>query len=59
MATTQKGNYWISKTRGSDRVEIVRQDSGVFEVRVETARGDVIVERFAMSELAEIGLRNN
>jgi hypothetical protein len=48
---------WISKTRGGDAQEIVRLNRAEFEVRTITARGDVIVEKFTMAELAEIGLR--
>jgi len=50
------GNYWITKTRGEDRVEVIRVDSGAFEVRAVTARGDVLVQRFTLAELAEIGI---
>lgn len=47
---------WIYKTRGADSQEIVRVDAHTLESRVTTARGDVIVFRFTMEELAQIGL---
>lgn len=55
--TTKQGEYWIVKSRGKDTQEIVRRNSGEFEIRTQTARGDVIVERFTMAELAQIGLK--
>lgn len=55
---TKKSDYWITKTRGDDRVEIIRVDSGAFEVRAVSARGDVLVQRFTLEELAEIGIGN-
>lgn len=55
---TKTGNYWITKVRGEDRVEIIRVDSGEFEVRAVSARGDVLVQRFTLQELAAIGIGN-
>ena len=54
---TKTGNYWITKTRGDDRLEIIRIDSGAFEVRAVSARGDVLVQRFTLEELAAIGIK--
>lgn len=54
---TKTGKSWITKTRGDDRVEVIRIDSGAFEVRAVSARGDVLVQRFTLSELAEIGIQ--
>ena len=53
---TKKGDYWVTKTRGEDRVEVIRVNSGEFEVRAVSARGDVLVQRFTLTELAEIGI---
>lgn len=54
---TKTGDYWITKTRGEDRVEVIRVSSGAFEVRAVSARGDVLVQRFTLEELAAIGIR--
>jgi hypothetical protein len=53
---TKSGHYWITKTRGEDRVEVIRVSSGEFEVRAVTARGDVLSQRFTLAELTEIGI---
>ena len=54
---TKFGEYWVTKVRGEDRIEIIRVNSGEFEVRAVSARGDVLVQRFALEELAQIGIR--
>lgn len=54
---TKTGEYWITKVRGEDRIEIIRVNSGTFEVRAVSARGDVLVQRFALEELAAIGIK--
>lgn len=55
--STKTGEYWITKVRGEDRVEVIRVNSGEFEVRAVSARGDVLVQRFSLAELAAIGVK--